>query len=73
MQRHTSSSSPTATASPSPTAPHRVAALVRAQPGADLVVLPELWPQGGFAYDAWEAEARAAGRPGRRGDAGRGA
>ncbi|MDQ1643233.1 MAG: hypothetical protein QOJ90_2584 [Actinomycetota bacterium] len=32
----------------------RVAALVRAQTGADLVVLPELWPQGGFAYDRWE-------------------
>lgn len=31
----------------------RVAALVRAQEGADLVVLPELWPLGGFAYDAW--------------------
>jgi predicted amidohydrolase len=31
----------------------RVAALVRAQQGADLVVLPELWPLGGFAYDAW--------------------
>ena len=33
----------------------RVAGLVRAQAGADLVVLPELWPQGGFAYDRWEA------------------
>ncbi|MDQ1624553.1 MAG: hypothetical protein QOJ49_51, partial [Actinomycetota bacterium] len=32
----------------------RVVALVRAQTGADLVVLPELWPQGGFAYDRWE-------------------
>ncbi|MFD8598037.1 carbon-nitrogen family hydrolase [Kitasatospora sp. NPDC059646] len=31
----------------------RAAALVRAQDGADLVVLPELWPVGGFAYDAW--------------------
>ncbi|MEV7597638.1 carbon-nitrogen family hydrolase [Kitasatospora sp. NPDC089797] len=31
----------------------RVAALVRAQQGADLVVLPELWPLGGFAYDLW--------------------
>jgi predicted amidohydrolase len=28
----------------------RVAALVRARQGADLVVLPELWPQGGFSY-----------------------
>ncbi len=32
----------------------RVAGLVRAQAGADLVVLPELWPNGGFAYDRWE-------------------
>lgn len=32
----------------------RVADLVRAQRGADLVVLPELWPNGGFAYDTWE-------------------
>ena len=32
----------------------RAAQLVRAQAGADLVVLPELWPQGGFAYDRWE-------------------
>lgn len=31
----------------------RAAALVRAQQGADLVVLPELWPLGGFAYDLW--------------------
>ncbi|MFD8479252.1 carbon-nitrogen family hydrolase [Kitasatospora sp. NPDC059673] len=31
----------------------RAAALVRAQDGADLVVLPELWPVGGFAHDAW--------------------
>ena len=31
----------------------RVAGLVRAQHGSDLVVLPELWPLGGFAYDAW--------------------
>jgi predicted amidohydrolase len=35
----------------------RAAALVRAQEGADLVVLPELWPLGGFAYDAWSAGA----------------
>ena len=35
----------------------RVAALVRAQQGADLVVLPELWPQGGFSYDRWEHDA----------------
>jgi predicted amidohydrolase len=36
----------------------RVAALVRAQAGADLVLLPELWPNGGFAYDSWEAGAQ---------------
>ena len=36
----------------------RVAAMVRAQQGADLVVLPELWPNGGFAYDGWEAAAQ---------------
>jgi predicted amidohydrolase len=36
----------------------RVAALVRDQHGADLVVLPELWPQGGFAYDRWEEQAQ---------------
>jgi predicted amidohydrolase len=36
----------------------RVAAIVRAQQGADLVVLPELWPNGGFAYDSWEASAQ---------------
>lgn len=36
----------------------RVADLVRAQVGADLVVLPELWPQGGFAYDRWKRDAQ---------------
>ena len=35
----------------------RVAALVRAQSGADLVVLPELWPQGAFTYRSWEPTA----------------
>ncbi len=35
----------------------RVAALVRAQGGADLVVLPELWPHGGFSYRAWSERA----------------
>ncbi len=35
----------------------RVAALVRAQSGSDLVVLPELWTLGGFAYDAWSSGA----------------
>ena len=33
----------------------RVEGLVRSQHGADLVLLPELWPQGGFAYDRCEA------------------
>ena len=36
----------------------RVAQLVRAQAGADLVLLPELWPNGGFAYDTWEDTAQ---------------
>jgi predicted amidohydrolase len=36
----------------------RVAGLVRGQVGADLVVLPELWPQGGFSYDRWQDEAQ---------------
>jgi predicted amidohydrolase len=36
----------------------RVAELVRAQAGADLVLLPELWPNGGFSYDTWEATAQ---------------
>jgi predicted amidohydrolase len=31
----------------------RVADLVRAQAGHDLVVLPELWAPGGFAYQRW--------------------
>jgi predicted amidohydrolase len=31
----------------------RVAGLVRAQRGADLVVLPELWAPGGFSYRRW--------------------
>lgn len=30
---------------------------VRACAGADLVVLPELWPQGGFIYQRWAEEA----------------
>ncbi len=35
----------------------RAAALVREQHGADLVVLPELWPVGAFAYQSFEDEA----------------
>nr|WP_222710673.1 carbon-nitrogen family hydrolase [Quadrisphaera setariae] len=35
----------------------RVAQLVADQRGADLVVLPELWAPGGFAYREWERRA----------------
>ncbi|MGW3498171.1 carbon-nitrogen family hydrolase [Streptomyces sp. NPDC001020] len=35
----------------------RAASLVREQVGADLVVLPELWTTGAFAYDRFAAEA----------------
>ncbi|MGZ4650547.1 MAG: nitrilase-related carbon-nitrogen hydrolase [Kineosporiaceae bacterium] len=35
----------------------RVAALVGTQHGADLVILPELWPHGGFSYRAWSERA----------------
>ncbi|MGW3634455.1 carbon-nitrogen family hydrolase [Streptomyces sp. NPDC005122] len=35
----------------------RVAALVREQAGVDLVVLPELWTTGAFAYESFAAEA----------------
>ncbi|MGG8409399.1 carbon-nitrogen family hydrolase [Streptomyces sp. 12297] len=35
----------------------RTAGLVREQSGADLVLLPELWPVGAFAYEDFEAEA----------------
>ena len=38
---------------PMPERVARAADLVRDQRGADLVVLPELWPQGGFAYRTW--------------------
>ncbi|MEU6080198.1 carbon-nitrogen family hydrolase [Streptomyces sp. NPDC047108] len=38
----------------------RVAALVRDQAGSDLVVLPELWAVGAFAYETFDAEAEAA-------------
>lgn len=36
----------------------RVADLVRAQRGHDLVVLPELWSAGGFDYHAWPERAQ---------------
>jgi predicted amidohydrolase len=35
----------------------RVTDLVRAQAGHDLVVLPELWPAGGFDYRHWDERA----------------
>src|ERR671939_1235012 len=35
----------------------RVTDLVTAQRGADLVVLPELWPHGGFSYRSWAERA----------------
>jgi predicted amidohydrolase len=41
----------------------RVADLVRAQAGHDLVVLPELWPAGGFDYTAWDERAEAVDGP----------
>ncbi|MFE7566717.1 carbon-nitrogen family hydrolase [Streptomyces sp. NPDC057539] len=45
----------------------RAAAMVRAQRGADLVVLPELWPVGAFAYESFADEAEAADGPTFRG------
>ncbi|MFD6279524.1 carbon-nitrogen family hydrolase [Streptomyces sp. NPDC060209] len=41
----------------------RAASLVVAQRGADLVVLPELWPVGAFAYTAFADEAEPLGGP----------
>ncbi|MEV6395012.1 carbon-nitrogen family hydrolase [Streptomyces sp. NPDC051907] len=41
----------------------RVAALVREQRGADLVVLPELWPVGAFAYESFAEEAESTAGP----------
>ncbi|MBP0461477.1 carbon-nitrogen family hydrolase [Streptomyces montanisoli] len=41
----------------------RVAGLVRAQRGADLVVLPELWPVGAFAYESFADEAESVDGP----------
>lgn len=37
---------------------HRLLTLVAAAADADLVVLPELWPNGAFAYDQWDATAQ---------------
>ena len=41
----------------------RVADLIRAQPGVDLVVLPELWVSGAFAYTRWTDTAEALDGP----------
>lgn len=41
----------------------RVARLVRAQCGADLVVLPELWAPGGFSYREWGHRAQGVDGP----------
>ncbi|MGW5241589.1 carbon-nitrogen family hydrolase [Monashia sp. NPDC004114] len=41
----------------------RVTALVRAQSGHDLVVLPELWSAGGFDYRHWDARAESVDGP----------
>ncbi|HWC22105.1 MAG TPA: carbon-nitrogen family hydrolase [Flexivirga sp.] len=39
----------------------RVVGLVRAEAGADLVVLPELWSAGGFSYRDWPARSQDVG------------
>jgi len=44
-------------AEPSSERVHRAADLVRTQAGADLVVLPELWVPGAFAYTHWQDSA----------------
>ena len=36
----------------------RISSMAAAQRGADLVVLPELWPNGGFTYDNWQQTAQ---------------
>lgn len=41
----------------------RAADLVRAQRGHDLVVLPELWPVGGFDYRNWDGKAETVDGP----------
>ena len=41
----------------------RVTQIVRAQAGHDLVVLPELWPAGGFDYPRWDERAEAVDGP----------
>ncbi|WP_404372901.1 carbon-nitrogen family hydrolase [Kytococcus sedentarius] len=42
----------------------RVADLVRAEQGQDLVVLPELWPVGGFDVKHWDERAQSVPAPG---------
>src|SRR5262245_52575289 len=37
--------------------------VVRAQRGADLVVLPELWAHGAFAYETWDRSAESLSGP----------
>jgi predicted amidohydrolase len=41
----------------------RVASMVRDQRGADLIVLPELWAHGGFAYRTWGERAETLAGP----------
>ncbi len=41
----------------------RMLSLVARQRDADLVVLPELWPNGGFTYDLWRPTAEAMSGP----------
>jgi predicted amidohydrolase len=48
---------------PMPVRIERVAALVREQQGADLVILPELWAHGGFAFSNWIETAEAINGP----------
>ncbi|MFG2551677.1 carbon-nitrogen family hydrolase [Streptomyces sp. NPDC048581] len=42
---------------------HRAASLVRGRTGDDLVVLPELWAAGAWAYDRWGRDAEAVDGP----------
>ena len=51
----------------------RALAFVAAEADADLVVLPELWPNGGFTYQAWESTAQPLDGPLVTSHAGRGA
>ena len=42
---------------------HRAASLVRGRAGDDLVVLPELWTAGAWAYDRWDHDAEGVDGP----------